>query len=72
MPRLPVVSRDMVVEQFREAYDELIADSGGTIDTGPGSITINSPEMARRRNHLTNYLRFENYSSPKRSRSWPS
>ena len=59
MARLPVVSRDMVPEQFREAFDELTAGSGGAITSGPGAITINSPEMARRRNHLTNYLRFE-------------
>ena len=59
MARLPVVSRDMVAEQFREAYDELTADSSGAFTSGPGSITINSPEMARRRNHLSNYLRFE-------------
>ena len=65
MARLPVVSRDMVPEQFREAFDELTADSGGSIDAGPGSITINSPEMARRRGHLTNYLRFET-TFPKR------
>ena len=59
MARLPVVSRDMVPEQFREAFDELTSGSGGAITSGPGAITINSPEMALRRNHLTNYLRFE-------------
>src|SRR5919204_5250466 len=59
MARLPVVTRDQVPEQFREAFDELTAESGGVITSGPGSITINSPEMARRRNHLTHYLRYE-------------
>jgi 4-carboxymuconolactone decarboxylase len=39
--------------------------SGGTITSGPGSITIHSPEMARRRNHLTHYLRYET-TFPKR------
>jgi hypothetical protein len=59
MARLPVIRRDQVQEQFREAFDEMTAESGGVITTGPGSITINSPEMARRRNHVTHYLRYE-------------
>ncbi len=57
MARLPAVTRDMVPEEFREAYDELTAS--GPITGGPGSITLNSPEMARRRAGLTNYLRYE-------------
>ena len=59
MARLPVVSRDMVPEEFGEAFHELTAGTNGIITSGPGSITINSPEMARRRGHLTHYLRFE-------------
>ena len=43
MARLPVVTRDQVPEQFRQAFDEVTADSGGVITSGPGSITINSP-----------------------------
>ena len=57
MARLPTTTRDMVPEEFREAYDELTA--GGPITGGPGSITIYSPEMARRRAGLTSYLRYE-------------
>ena len=57
MARLPAVTRDMVAEEFRDAFDELTAN--GAILTGPYSITINSPELARRRNGLTNYLRYE-------------
>jgi len=59
MARLPVVVREMVPEEFRDAFDEVTAATGGTITGGPGSITINTPEMARRRNHLTSYLRYE-------------
>ncbi len=59
MARLPVVTRDMVPEEFREAFAEVTGQSGGSITGGPGSITINSPEMAKRRNHLTSYLRYE-------------
>src|SRR2546422_11113311 len=65
MARVPVVTRDHVPEQFRQAFDELTAESGGVIASGPGSITINSPEMARRRNHVTSYLRYET-TFPKR------
>lgn len=65
MARLPVVSRDMVPQEFREAFDELTAATGGAITGGPGSITINSPEMSRRRGHLTSYLRYET-TFPKR------
>ncbi len=59
MSRLPNVTRDQVPAEFQEAFDELAAETGGVITGGPGSITINSPEMARRRAHLTSYLRFE-------------
>ena len=65
MARLPIVERDMVAEEFRDAFDQLTAETGGTITTGPGSITINSPEMALRRASLTSYLRFES-TFPKR------
>ena len=57
MARLPIVTREMVPEEFREAYDEVTG--GNLITGGPGSITINSPEMARRRAGLTSYLRYE-------------
>ena len=57
MARLPTVTRDMVPQEFREAYDEVTG--GNPITGGPGSITINSPEMARRRAPFTGYLRFE-------------
>ena len=59
MARLPVVTSDMVPEEFREAFAEVTAPAGGSITGGPGSFTVNSPEMAKRRNHLTSYLRYE-------------
>src|SRR5918999_1718057 len=65
MARLPIVNREQVPEQFQEAFDEVTAASGSVIATGPGSITINSPEMARRRAHLTGYLRYETTFSKK-------
>ncbi len=59
MARLPIVNRDQVPEKYRDAFDELTADSGGTLTSGPYSVLINSPETARRRGHLSNYLRYE-------------
>lgn len=59
MARVPTVTQDMVPEEFREAFEELTKDTGGTISGGPNSITVNSPEMARRRSRLTSYLRYE-------------
>ena len=59
MARIPVVSKDMVPAEFQDAFDELTKETGGTITGGPGSITIASPEMSRRRGHLTSYLRYE-------------
>ena len=65
MARLPNVTRDQVAEEFRAAFDEVTSESGGVITTGPGSITINSPEFARRRAPLTSYLRYESTFSQK-------
>ena len=59
MARVPIVTRDMVPEEFRDAFDELTRDTGGTISGGPISIIVNSPELARRRAGLTSYLRYE-------------
>ena len=65
MARVPIVTRDMVPEEFRDSFDELTKDTGGTITGGPNSVTINSPEMALRRSRVTSYLRFES-TFPKR------
>lgn len=67
MARLPNLTRDNVPAEFLEAFDEVTAETGGVITGGPGSITINSPEMARRRAYLTNYLRFESTFPKKNS-----
>ena len=57
--RTPIVTRDMVPENLRDAFDAETAGSGGVVSSGPGSAMINSPEMRRRANSLVNYLRDE-------------
>jgi 4-carboxymuconolactone decarboxylase len=61
MARLPVVTRDRVPEQLRSAFDEVVGSRGGgeVIATGPTSILINSPELARRAVQVSAYLRNE-------------
>ena len=65
MPRTPNVTRDMVPENLRDAFDHETANTGGVVTAGPGSVMINSPEMRRRANNLVNYLRDES-SLPKK------
>lgn len=59
MPRVPVVTREKVPAKHQKAFDDIIAGRGrgGAVDSGPGSVMINSPEMAKRANQLSNYLR---------------
>ena len=58
MVRLTQISRDQVAEQHKGAFDEVAAAPGG-IGSGPTSILKNSPEMAKRAIHLSDYLRNE-------------
>ena len=71
MARTPVVTRDQVPEQFREAFDQLTAESGGVITGWSGWIYHRQPGDSRQRGHLTSYLRYETTFS-KKSRNWPS
>ena len=64
MARLTEISRDQVAEQHRGAFDEVAAAPGG-IGSGPTSIFKNSPELAKRAMHLSNYLRNESSLSKK-------
>lgn len=57
MARTPAVTRDMVPEQFREAYDRVTSDPLNSVNGGPGSVMLNSPEMRDRANSLVRYFR---------------
>ncbi len=64
MARLTQISRDQVAEQHKGVFEEIAAAPGG-IGSGPTSILKNSPELAKRAMHLSDYLRNES-SLPKK------
>ncbi|MFQ6026425.1 MAG: carboxymuconolactone decarboxylase family protein [Dehalococcoidia bacterium] len=59
MARTPTVTRDRIPERFQAAFDAETANTGGVVAGGPGYAMINSPEMRRRCNQLSAYLRRE-------------
>ena len=59
MARMPEDPREAVPPELREAFDALVADSGGSVPVGPGAVAALSPEMALRRRPLSNYVRWE-------------
>ena len=59
MARIPVATRESVPEAHRGTFDEIVSARGGPVDSGPVSVLINSPEMAKRASHLSAYLRQE-------------
>ena len=66
MARIPQVTRELVSEDLREVFDELAPGPAG-VGTGPMSVLMNSPELARRARPLFNYVRNES-SVPKKLR----
>ena len=59
MARAPVPTRESVPEKYRALYDEVVRERGGPPATGPGTVHLNSPEVAKRASHLSAYLRQE-------------
>ena len=57
MARIPLPTRESVPEQYRSVFDEVVQSRGGPPTSGPGTVTLNSPEAAKRCNHLSEYLR---------------
>ena len=57
MARMPAPTRESVPEQYRCVFDEVVQARGGPPTSGPGSVTLNSPEVAQRMNNLSDYLR---------------
>ncbi len=59
MARAPAPTRESVPEKYRALYDEVVRERGGPPTTGPGTVHLNSPEVAKRAGHLSAYLRQE-------------
>lgn len=53
------MTRDEVPEELLDAFDSVITANGGNMPSGPGAITLHSPEMASRRAPLSGYMRNE-------------
>ncbi len=54
--RVPIVTRDDVAPEFRDAYDEITSIRGHAPVQGPTSVMIHSPKMALLANRLSEYL----------------
>ena len=59
MARIPTPSRDQIPDEFKDAFDQAVANIGGQIGAGPWPVVLNSPELALRRINLADYLRKE-------------
>jgi 4-carboxymuconolactone decarboxylase len=59
MTRIPEATRDNVPDETRASFDKMLEATKGVMPTGPGAISMNSPEFALRRNPLSNYMRWE-------------
>ena len=61
MARIPTPSRDQIPDEFKDAFDQAVANIGGQIGAGPWPVVLNSPELALRRINLADYLRKETH-----------
>jgi 4-carboxymuconolactone decarboxylase len=59
MARIPLATRDQVVENEQPAYDAFMQSRAGRPNIGPYSILLHMPEMAQRLEALRLYLRDE-------------
>ena len=56
MARTPVVARERIPEDQRATFDELVGLRGGVPTSGPGSVMLNAPEVAKLALGLALYL----------------
>jgi 4-carboxymuconolactone decarboxylase len=59
MARIPLVTRDQVVENEKPAYDAFMRSRANRPNVGPYSLLLHMPEMAQRLEALRTYLRDE-------------
>ncbi len=68
MARTPALTRDSIAEDQRAAFDELVQQRGEVPASGPGSVMLNAPEVAKRALDLAGFLRGESSSLERRIR----
>jgi 4-carboxymuconolactone decarboxylase len=59
MARIPLVTRDQIVEKEKPAYDAFMLSRANRPNIGPYSLLLHMPEMAQRLEALRIYLRDE-------------
>jgi 4-carboxymuconolactone decarboxylase len=59
MARIPLVTRDQIVEKEKPAYDAFLQSRAGRPNIGPYSLLAHMPEMAQKLDALRLYLRDE-------------
>jgi 4-carboxymuconolactone decarboxylase len=65
MARIPLVTRDQIVEKEKPAYDAFMLSRANRPNIGPYSLLLHMPEMAQRLEALRIYLRDEASLPPK-------
>src|SRR5260370_1096565 len=65
MARIPLVTRDQIVESERPAYDAFMLSRANRPNIGPYTLLLHMPEMAQRVEALGTYLRDEASLPPK-------
>jgi 4-carboxymuconolactone decarboxylase len=65
MARTPAVTRESVPEDQRATFDEIVQSRGGVPTSGPASVLLNAPEVAKRGLDLARFLREDTSLSPK-------
>jgi len=65
MARIPLVTRDQIVEKEQPAYDTFMRSRANRPNIGPYSLLLHMPEMAQRLEALRTYLRDEASLPPK-------
>jgi 4-carboxymuconolactone decarboxylase len=65
MARIPVATREQIVEKEQPAYDAFMATRAGRPNIGPYSLLAHMPEMAQKLEALRLYLRDETSLSQK-------
>lgn len=65
MARIPLVTREAIADNEKDAYDAFTANRGGRPNVGPYSLIAHMPEMAQRLEALRTYIRAEESLSQK-------